>query len=289
MKQVYPFTLTRPFEDIRVGILTIGEKETPPAIRYPWDIVQLNDSELRKDFEAITAGRKSKAIPKSVQAIAPKNIFIEEDADLQYCILNASEGPIYIGRDTKIMEGTVIRGPFALCEGSVVKMRTAIYGATTIGPYSVVGGEIKNSVFFGYSNKVHDGYLGDSVIGEWCNLGAGTCNSNIQNNAQEIQMWDAPSQSYVNAGLKCGLFMGDYSRSAINSSFNTGTIVGVCSNVFGEGLLPNYIPDFSWGCKDEKYVFNKALRDVENWKKLKGKSLTKGERQTLKEIFDQKY
>lgn len=289
MKQIYPFTLTRRFEEIRIGIRTIGEKEAPVAIRYPWDIVKMNDSELRKDFEAITSGRQSKAIPKSVQAISPKNIFIEEGAQLQHCILNASTGPIYIGKDTEIMEGAIIRGPFALCEGSVVRMGAKIYGATTIGPHSVVGGEIKNSVIFGYSNKSHDGYLGDSVIGEWCNLGAGTSNSNLKNTAKEVKMWDAESQSYVNAGLKCGLFMGDYSRTAINCSFNTGTIVGVCVHVFGEGLLPKYFPDFTWGCKEEKYAFPKAIRDIENWKKLKGQLLTPKEKQTLKHIFDQNF
>jgi UDP-N-acetylglucosamine diphosphorylase/glucosamine-1-phosphate N-acetyltransferase len=187
------------------------------------------------------------------------------------------------------MEGAMIRGPFALCEGAVIKMGAKIYGATTIGPYSVAGGEIKNSIIFGYSNKAHDGYLGDSVIGEWCNLGAGTCNSNLKNSARDVKMWDENSQSYINAGLRCGLFMGDYSRSAINSSFNTGTIVGVCANVFGEGLLPRYIPDFSWGCKDEKYVLNKAFRDIDNWKKLKGQSITEKEKQILKHIFTQNH
>lgn len=285
MTSIYPFTLTRRYEDIRVGIRTIGEKEAAVSLKYPWDIVKQNENELKKDFAAITKGRKSQGIPKSVQAISPENIFIEEGARIQYCILNASRGPIYIGKNAEVMEGALIRGPFALCEGAVVKMGAKIYGATTVGPYSVAGGEISNSVIFGYSNKAHDGYLGDSVIGEWCNLGAGTTNSNLQNSAKEIQMWDDVSQSYVYAGLKCGLFMGDYSRTAINTSFNTGTVVGVCANVFGEGLLPKYIPDFSWGCKDEKYILNKALQDIENWKRLKKHSLSDAERETLKRIF----
>lgn len=289
MNQLYPFTLTRPVEKIRIGILTIEEKKTEVVIKRLWDILKLNDSELRKDFEAITAGRKSKPVPRSVRVTSSKNIFIEEGAKLQHCILNASAGPIYIGKNAEIMEGALIRGPFALCEGSVVKMGAKIYGATTIGPHSVVGGEIKNSVIFGYSNKAHDGYLGDSVIGEWCNLGAGTSNSNLKNTAKEVKMWDDSSQSYINAGLKCGLFMGDYSRTAINTSLNTGTVVGVCVHVFGAGgLVSKYFPDFTWGCKGEKYQFVKAIRDIENWKRLKGHRLIEKEKQILKHIFDQK-
>ncbi len=256
---------------------------------YPWQIFQLNDSALRDDFELLTKGRQSAPIPPSVQVISPESIFIEEGATITHSILNASTGPIYIGRNATIMEGSLIRGPFALCEGAVVKMGTRIYGATTIGPYSTAGGEIKNSVIFGYSNKGHDGYLGDSVIGEWCNLGAGTSNSNLKNNAGDVKVWspaDNPAGQFISAGLKCGLLMGDYSRAAINTSFNTGTVVGVCCNVFGEGLTPKYIPHFSWGGpQGPKYVFEKALRDIDNWKKLKNQSLTDAEIQTLKHIF----
>jgi UDP-N-acetylglucosamine diphosphorylase/glucosamine-1-phosphate N-acetyltransferase len=233
----------------------------------------------------LTRGRQSAPIPPSVQVISPQSIFIEEGASISHSILNASTGPIYIGRNSNIMEGCLIRGPFALCESAVVKMGTKIYGATTIGPCSTAGGEIKNSVLFGYSNKGHDGYLGDSVIGEWCNLGAGTSNSNLKNNAGEVKVWNAGQ--FISAGLKCGLLMGDYSRAAINTSFNTGTVVGVCCNVYGEGLMPKYIPDFSWGVhnKGPKYAFEKALRDIENWKKLKNQSLTDAEILTLKHIF----
>jgi len=251
---------------------------------YPWQIFQFNDRAIRDDFELLTRGRQSAPIPPSIQTVSPESIFIEEGATLSHSILNASTGPIYIGRNTTIMEGSLIRGPLALCEGAVIKMGTKIYGATTVGPYSTVGGELKNSVLFGYSNKGHDGYLGDSVIGAWCNLGAGTSNSNLKNNAGEVQVWNAGQ--YISAGLKCGLLMGDYSRAAINTSFNTGTVVGVCCNVYGAGLMPKYIPDFSWGVEyGPKYVFDKALQDIANWKKLKNQSLTDAEIQTLKHIF----
>ena len=258
------------------------------SIQYPWHIFQLNDWALRKDFEMLTAHKTSEVIPNSVQFTNGGDIFIEAGATLSNCILNASTGPIYIGKNAEVMEGAVIRGPFALCEGAVVKMGTKIYGATTVGPYSVVGGEIKNSVIFGYSNKAHDGYLGDSVIGEWCNLGAGTSNSNVKNNAGEIKTWNSSTGNLEGVGIKCGLLMGDYSRSAINTSFNTGTTVGICCNVFGEGLTPIFIPSFSWGHKPiAKYEFEKAIRDISNWKQLKGKSLMEEEVTELKNIFNQ--
>ncbi|MFT3823260.1 MAG: putative sugar nucleotidyl transferase [Chitinophagaceae bacterium] len=252
-------------------------------LQYPWHIFQLNDLALREDFELITSGRTSAPIPGSVQAINPSAIFIEEGAVLQHCILNAATGPIYIGKNTEIMEGSCIRGPFALCEGAVVKMGTRIYGATTIGPYSVAGGEIKNSVIIGYSNKAHDGYLGDAVLGEWCNLGAGTSNSNLKNTVGEVQVWHQGSGSYVSAGIKCGLLMGDYSRAAINTSFNTGTVVGICAHVFSNELTPKFIPSFTWG--RHPYEFEKALRDIGNWKKLKNQQLTEAEINQLQHIF----
>jgi UDP-N-acetylglucosamine diphosphorylase/glucosamine-1-phosphate N-acetyltransferase len=200
-------------------------------------------------------------------------------------MLNASTGPIYIGKNAEVMEGCMIRGPFSLGEGSVLKMGSKVYGATSIGPHCIVGGEVKNSVLFGYSNKAHDGYLGDSVIGEWCNLGAGTSNSNLKNNAGEVKIWTPRGQ--VNAGHKCGLLMGDYSRSMINTSFNTGTVVGVCCNVFGSGLTPKYLPSFSWGNDGiDRYEFQRALTDIESWKKLKGKKISKKEKSILKHIFE---
>ncbi len=256
-------------------------------LQHPWHIFEYNDWALRQDYTLITAGRQSQPIPAGVTAINPSNIFIEEGAKLQHCILNAAAGPIYIGSNTEIMEGATIRGPFALCEGAAVKMGARIYGATTIGPYSLVGGEVKNSVIFGYSNKAHDGYLGDAVIGEWCNLGAGTTNSNIKNTAGNVKVWNEATKEFITVGLKCGLLMGDYSRSSINSSFNTGTVVGACANIFGTGILPKYIPSFSWGTKEPaKYIFEKALQDIANWKKLKNQLLTEKEIQKLQHIFE---
>ena len=256
-------------------------------LQHPWHIFEYNDWALREDYILITAGRKSQPAPSSVTTINPGNIFIEEGAKLQHCVLNAATGPIYIGKNTEVMEGAIIRGPFALCEGAAVKMGAKIYGATTIGPYCLVGGEIKNSVIFGYSNKAHDGYLGDAVIGAWCNLGAGTSNSNIKNTAGAVKIWNEASNEFTTAGLKCGLFMGDYSRCSINTSFNTGTVVGACANVFGAGLTPAYIPNFSWGSNGNvKYIFEKALQDISNWKKLKNQSLTEKEIQTLQHIFE---
>ncbi len=257
-------------------------------IRYPWHIVMHNAEALVSDFVLLTAGRTSLPIPSSVRTISPENIFIEEGARLQHCLLNASTGPIYIGRDAEIMEGAMIRGPFACCEGAVVKMGAKIYGGTTLGPYTVAGGEIKNTVFLGYSNKGHDGYLGDAVIGEWCNLGAGCSASNLKNNAGKVKVYHPASTGYLNAGMKCGLLMGDYSRAAINTSFDTGTVVGIGCNVFGEGLTPKYIPDLSWGQDGlTRYEWDKAVRDIGNWKKLKNRQLTEEEILTLKHIFDQ--
>lgn len=261
--------------------------DTVRIVQYPWHIFQWNDWALREDYLLLTTGRTSAPIPDTVQAINPAEIFIEPGARLSHCILNAATGPIYIGRNAEVMEGSLIRGPFALCEGALVKMGTKVYGATTIGPYSIVGGEIKNSVIFGYSNKAHDGYLGDAVIGEWCNLGAGTSNSNLKNSATDVKVWHYPSKDYIRAGTKCGLLMGDYSRCAINTSFNTGTVVGICANIFGEGLPPKYVADFTWGNKGlTKYEFEKALTDIANWKKFKNQELLESEISQLKHIFE---
>lgn len=253
-------------------------------IVFPWDICKLNFWAIKEDFALLTKNRSSQ-ISSTNRVTAPENIFIEKGAQVEHCFLNASDGPIYIGRNAVVMEGSMLRGPLAICEGAVVKMGAKIYGGTTIGPNCVVGGEIKNSVFFSNSNKGHDGYIGDSVIGEWCNLGAGTSNSNLKNNASNILVYtpDGP----VNVGIKCGVLMGDYSRTAINTSINTGTVIGVSCNVFGNGLTPKYIPSFSWGSEGiKRYEFNKALADIENWKNLKHLSVTDSERYILRHIFD---
>lgn len=260
-------------------------KQEVKAIHYPWDIVQLNDWAIREDFDLLTKKRKSQLLSRTNKVINPKKIFVEKGATVEHCILNASTGPIYIGRNALIMEGCMIRGPFAMGEGSTLKMGAKIYGATTLGPGCVFGGEVKNSVVFGYSNKAHDGYLGDSVIGEWCNMGAGTSNSNMKNNASEVRLWTPKGQ--LGAGMKSGVMMGDYSRTAINTSINTGTVIGVCCNVFGGGLTPKYIPAFSWGSEGvNRYDFEKALQDIAAWKKLKGQTVTDNEKSILKYIFN---
>lgn len=217
-------------------------------IENTWDIFQKNEIAIREDFELLTQDRFSQPIPKSVNVIAPENIFIEEGAKLEFVTLNASTGPIYIGKNAEIMEGSVIRGPFALCESGRVKLATKVYGATTVGPHSVIGGEVNNSVLFGYSNKGHDGFLGNAVLGEWCNIGADSNNSNLKNNYEEVKLWSYETENFAKTGLQfCGLMMGDHSKCGINTMFNTGTVVGVCANIFGAGFPRNFVPSFSWG------------------------------------------
>ncbi len=217
-------------------------------IQNSWDIFSLNGEAIKRDFQMLTEGRESQPIPEGVWANKPENIFIEEGAELTFCSLNAIDGPIYIGKNAEIMEGCTVRGPFALCEYSILKMGAKIYSNTTVGPHSRVGGEVNNSVIFGYSNKGHDGFLGNSVIGEWCNLGADTNNSNLKNNYAEVKLWDYQSERFAKTGLQfCGLMMGDHSKCGINTMFNTGTVVGVSANIFGAGFPRNFIPSFSWG------------------------------------------
>lgn len=265
---------------------SVAFKSEMKAIHYPWQIFQMNDWALRQDFELITAGRKTEPVSKTNKLVKPAQIFMEPGAKIEHCILNAVDGPIYIGKNAYVMEGCLIRGPVAICEGAVVKMGTKIYGATTVGPYCTAGGEIKNSVLFGFTNKAHDGYLGDSVIGEWCNLGAGTSNSNIKNNAGDVKYWVDADQKEMSCGNKGGLLMGDYSKAAINTSFNTGTVVGVCCNIVAAGLTPKLIANFSWGVDGiTKYKLKKALTDIDHWKKLKGLTITDREKQILTTIY----
>lgn len=254
-------------------------------IRYPWDLFQMNDQALRRDYSLLTKDRTSVKPGIDVQLIG-KDIFIEEGAKILCSSLNASTGPIYIEKNAVIMEGCHIRGPFALCEGSVVKMGTNIYGATTIGPKSMVGGEIKTCIFFGYSNKAHEGFLGDAVLGEWCNLGGGTTCSNLKNTVSEIKIWNEAEQAFLNAGIKCGLLMGDYSRTGINMMINTGTLMGISCNIFGGGFPPKFIPSFSWGGADEmeKYQTEKAIRDAKRWMQLKGMEMDEATEGILRKL-----
>ena len=252
-------------------------------IEHPWEIFEYNNWAINEDFKMITSGRRSEKIPVNSHGINTENIFIEPGAKIDFSILNAEDGPIYVGKNAVIQEGSLLRGPVSIGEGSRVKMGTRIYGATTIGPLCLAGGEIKNSVMMGFSNKGHDGYLGDSVIGEWCNLGAGTSNSNLKNNASQVKIWSKKENEFVVTGTKCGLLMGDYSRCAINTSFNTGTVVGVCCSIFGNPLPHKFIENFSWG--NERYIFEKAVEDITNWKKLKGREMTESEILALKKIY----
>lgn len=227
-------------------------------IKFPYHIFSLNGECLKQDFEWLTKGRKSVEISATNQVLSPENIFLEEGAKVECAILNASTGPMYIGRDTEIMEGSVIRGPFALCESSAVKLSGKIYGPTTVGPHSKVGGELNNVVIQGYSNKGHDGFLGNAVLGEWCNLGADTNNSNLKNNYTEVKVWNYVEERFKGTGLQfCGLIMGDHSKCGINTMFNTGTVVGVFANIFGSGFPRNFIPSFAWGGPQGFQVYKK--------------------------------
>ncbi|MEO6524679.1 MAG: putative sugar nucleotidyl transferase, partial [Mucilaginibacter sp.] len=216
------------------------------SLKYPEDIFKNNAAEIANDFKLITKGRTSATL-SSTNTFIGDNFFAEEGAEAECSTFNSKLGPIYLAKSTEVWEGTHIRGSFALCNNSQVKMGTKIYGGTTVGPYCRIGGEVNNSILWGYSAKGHEGYLGNSVIGEWCNLGADTNNSNLKNNYAEVKLWDYPSGRYRSTNLQfCGLIMGDHSKTGINTMFNTGTVVGVSANVFGAGYPPNFVPDFSW-------------------------------------------
>jgi UDP-N-acetylglucosamine diphosphorylase/glucosamine-1-phosphate N-acetyltransferase len=253
---------------------------------YPHDLVLANDRLIRTDFELIRSQKISTAISSTNQLITPENIFIEEGAVVEYCTLNASTGPIYIGKDALLMEGSMIRGPFVALDNAVVKMGTKIYGATTVGKKCTVGGEIKNTIFFDNSNKAHDGYLGDAVIGSWCNIGAGASCSNVKNTASEVKLWNPLLHQWISAGTKCGVMLGDYSRVSINASLTTGMVSGVCSNILTTGLSPKFVADFIWNIHTgEKYLLEKALHDIENWMQMKQQTLTNNDKQILEYIY----
>ena len=258
-------------------------------VETTWDIFSKNAAAIKADFKLLTDNRISAPIPEQTVAFNPEAIFIEEGAQLPLCVLNATNGPIYIGKDAEIMEGSMIRGPFALCEGSILKMGTKIYGPTTVGPHSKVGGEVNNSVFFGYSNKGHDGYLGNSVIGEWCNLGADTNNSNLKNNYSEVRLWSYETENFAKTGLQyCGLMMGDHSKCGINTMFNTGTVVGVSANIFGSGFPRNFIPSFSWGGAKgfTTFLTSKAFEVATEVMKRRGHEFSSQESAILEQVFE---
>lgn len=268
-------------EEIKIDVL---------MIRFPWDIFSKNDRAIREDFELLTKGRVSQKLSETNTLIgSSKDLFIEDGAIVEASILNTKTGPIYIGKDAEIMEGSVVRGPLALCEHGVLKLSTKIYGATTIGPYSKVGGEINNSVIFGFSNKSHDGFLGNSVLAEWCNLGADTNNSNLKNNYAEVKIFNYRHNKMIGTGLQfCGLMLGDFSKSGINTMFNTGTVVGVGANVFGGGFPATHLPSFIWGGaeKTETYQLHKMFETTEIVFSRRGKSFTQVDKDILSKVFE---
>jgi UDP-N-acetylglucosamine diphosphorylase/glucosamine-1-phosphate N-acetyltransferase len=218
-------------------------------IDKPWKIFQLNGAQIRNDYKLLTAGRKSAGVNDvHTRVYNPENIFVEAGVTIRAAILNAENGPIYLDKNSQIHDGAMIRGPFYLGEGSHVNMGAKVRGDTTVGPQSKIGGEVSNVVIFGYSNKAHDGFLGNSVIGEWCNFGADSNTSNLKNNFENVKVWSYASKRFVDTGLMfCGLLMGDHSKCGINTMFNTGTVVGVSANIFGDGFPRTFIPSFSWG------------------------------------------
>jgi UDP-N-acetylglucosamine diphosphorylase/glucosamine-1-phosphate N-acetyltransferase len=259
-------------------------------IKNTWDIFSLNDKAIQEDFDLITEGRTSEPIPEGTRFINKKNIFIEEGAEITFATLNASKGPIYIGKDAVVMENAAVRGPFAMCNNAVVKIGSKIYGATTLGPYCKVGGEINNSVLMGYSSKGHEGYLGNSVLGEWCNLGADTNISNLKNNYAEVKLWDYETGRFAKTGLQfCGLMMGDHSKCGINTMFNTGTVIGVFTNIYGSGFPRNFVPSFSWGGASgfTEYKTNKAFEVAEVVMKRRDLEFDAIEQRILEHIFDE--
>jgi UDP-N-acetylglucosamine diphosphorylase/glucosamine-1-phosphate N-acetyltransferase len=272
-----------------IGKILLGDpnlKTTIPAkfIKNPIHLLQIHAAMIQLDFNQVIANQTSIVVDASNRLICPENIFIAEGASLSGVSLNATEGPIYIGKNAMLMEGAAIRGPFVLGEKSVVKMNACIYGATSVGPFCTIGGEIKNSILMGYSNKAHEGYLGDSIIGQWCNLGAGTSNSNVKNTAGPIEIWNQYQKSWDTIGNKMGMLVGDYTRFAIQSSINTGSYIGASANIYGNGLLPKMIPNFSWGIT-KGYILEKAIEDIQNWKKMKGFQISDAEKEVLTALF----
>lgn len=281
--------LDNPGDTSAEGIEEIQMAEAPVKINHTWEIFCKNGHALEEDFALLTKGRKSQKISETNRVLGAENIFIEKGARVECATLNGNTGPIYIGKDAEIMEGAVIRGPFALGEGAIIKMNAKIYGPTTIGPYCRVGGEVNNSVLFGYSNKAHDGFVGHSVIGEWCNLGADTNTSNLKNTYDHVRLWSYAKQTFVNTHLQfCGLIMGDHSKCAINTMFNTGTVVGVSANIFGSGFQRNFIASFTWGgtAGYTNYTVKKAIEVAEVVFKRRNREFNETERDLLTSVYN---
>lgn len=272
-----------------------NKHEVPDAelLTRPWEIFSKNGKVLRSDFEMIREGRTSAGVQDPFTRIyGEENVFVEEGVDIKAAIINATEGPVYLGKNSQVQEGSIIKGPFALCHDSVVNMGAKIRPDTTIGPFCKVGGEINNVVFFGYSNKAHDGFLGNSVIGEWCNLGADTNNSNLKNNYGEVKIYSYADQKMIGTGLLfCGLIMGDHCKTSINSMLNTGTVVGIASNIFDGGFPPKHILSFSWGGSTEGFELHRFEKFIEAERRVfarRKKVISPEYESILKEIYESK-
>ncbi|MFL5752485.1 MAG: GlmU family protein, partial [Bacteroidia bacterium] len=267
----------------------IESKAENLVITFVWDIFSRNGKAFADDFELLTKGRKSQILSKSNRVIGKGKIFIEKGASVECAVLNTTNGDIYIGKDAVVMEGCFLRGPIGLCEHAELKMGAKIYGPSTFGPYCKVGGEVNNSVLFGYTNKGHDGFLGNSVLGEWCNLGADTNTSNLKNNYGNVKIWNYGAEEMVDTGMQfCGLFMGDHSKCGINTMFNTGTVVGVNANIYGGDFPINFIPSFSWGGAEffEDYKLHKALEVAERVMSRRNVNLSQADREILTHVFE---
>jgi UDP-N-acetylglucosamine diphosphorylase/glucosamine-1-phosphate N-acetyltransferase len=268
---------------------TIEYENAFTIIDFPWKIFRENAAQLKIDFKLITHGRKSFPITDKFTAVyGEENIFVEEGVTILAAVLNAQSGPIYLGKNSIVQEGVVIRGSFALCEHAQINMGAKLRGDTTVGPHCKVGGEVSNSVFFGNTNKAHDGYLGNSVLGEWCNLGAGTNASNLKNNYETVKLWSHADNDFKNTGLQfCGLMMGDHSKTGIAARFNTGTVVDVCANIFGGGLQPTYIPSFAWGGADgfTTYKIEKAFETINKVMSRRNADFSEDDQDILLHLF----
>lgn len=258
-------------------------------IKHSWDLFRHNGEALEADFDLITKDRVSAPIPDTVHCMNKERIFLEEDVDISIGVLNAKNGAIYIGKHAEVQEGAMIRGPFAMGEHSVVKMGTKVYGPTTLGPKSKIGGEVNNVILSGYCSKGHDGYLGNSVIGEWCNIGADSNNSNLKNNYANVKIWEYSAERFVDSGLQfCGLIMGDHSKCGINTMFNTGTVIGISANIYGSNFPRNFIPSFSWGGAAglTTYSISKAFETTQLVMDRKHEDFTDEDKKIMSHIFE---
>lgn len=276
--------------DTTEGKVQKNYNEKTLRITNVWDLFLLNEEIIEQDFERITKGRTSASISETNTIIGPKeNIFIEKGAYLEACIINTTNAKVYIGRKAKIHEGSILKDSIAVCDKAEVKMGARISGGTTLGTYSKAGGEVNNVIFQSYSNKGHDGYLGNAVIGEWCNLGADTNASNLKNNYQQVKVWDYTAETYLDSNqLFCGLIMGDHAKCGINTMFNTGTVVGVSANIYGAGFPKKFIPSFAWGGVEKiyEYKLSKALETARIVMKRRGIDLDETDIRILEEVFN---